>query len=370
MDKTKNILVLIHGFNNGGVEAVMYSYLSRLDKSLVKIDMVAYEAQSETCLNKFKAIAENIYFVTPKSKGIGKYIKEMKSIMKNNHYDVIHSNLYEWNSIPLKIADKMGIPIRISHTHIVFNNINFIKKIIKFFNSKIIKKHATQLIGCSRYACDYLYGKNNGIVLSNAFDFSRFVYDNGQRDIILKRHNIPSNKFIIGNVGRLHDQKNHRFMIEIASEIKNRGINACFLFVGCGELEDELKSIVLKKELSNYVVFAGETSDTKSYYSSFDMFCFPSLYEGLGLALVEASVSGLYCIASKEVPDEAFVSNRAIKISIEEGANKWVDKIEEIMEKSSNIKRDNLKDFLLPNAYDFDIKNTINKFKQIYGFED
>ena len=75
-------------------------------------------------------------------------------------------------------------------------------------------------------------------------------------------------------------------------------------------------------------VFAGAQKDTPSYYSSMDVFLFPSLYEGLGSVLIEAQANGLHVITSEEVvPQDIDVTGNATFVPLEAGDDVWADAV-------------------------------------------
>ena len=95
-------------------------------------------------------------------------------------------------------------------------------------------------------------------------------------------------EIIIGNAARLTAQKGQKHLIEAAEILKNKGLNFRILIAGKGEMEDELKEYSAKHGVADVVDFIGFVKDMKSFYTSQDIFCLPSLWEGFGYALVEA----------------------------------------------------------------------------------
>lgn len=366
----KKICLFLHGLNNGGVEAIIYRLIKNISPSSVSFDLVCFEKKSEKCFNEFKDVVSNIFFIPPKKKNFIKHLRSIKKIIRNGSYDVVHSNLFEWNSIPLYYAKKYGVPIRISHTHIVMP-IGFLGRFILKINSYLIKRYSNTMIGCSREACDFLYGHGIGEVLPNGFEISNFFYNESYRESIRNYFQISKKTLVIGNVGRLSKQKNHSLMIEIAKKMKSQSKDAVFLCVGCGELEKDLKNAIIQNNLEKYFILAGETNKVEMFYSAFDIFCFPSLYEGLGIALVEAEISGLPCVVSSAIPKEAIVSKNVVVAdcfadSIDDWTN-YIFALQEFTLTSNRCKRDF---FLFENAKKYDIKECALMIKRLYGIGD
>ena len=90
-------------------------------------------------------------------------------------------------------------------------------------------------------------------------------------------------------------------------------------------------------------MFLGQKTNVNEYYNVFDLFLFPSLYEGLGMVMIEAQCSGLTCIASTEVPIIAKVSKRAYFIDLNTSIDSWVNEINNNIDKERKIDLDEIK---------------------------
>ncbi len=100
-------------------------------------------------------------------------------------------------------------------------------------------------------------------------------------------------------VGRLHEQKGHRFLIDAASHVCQRHSKVRFLLIGDGELRPALIEMVESAKLTENVLFLGLRSDIPRILGSADLFVLPSLWEGLSIALLEAMAAGLPVVASR-----------------------------------------------------------------------
>lgn len=127
-------------------------------------------------------------------------------------------------------------------------------------------------------------------VVPLGIDVARF----GSAQPALERHDGP----VIGNVARLSEQKGHRYLVEAAPRVLERYPRARFVLVGDGELRLELERAVERAGLGGSFVFAGEQDDVPAWLASFDVFAFPSLFEGLCLAVIEAQAAGVPVVAT------------------------------------------------------------------------
>jgi len=104
-------------------------------------------------------------------------------------------------------------------------------------------------------------------------------------------------KKILGSMGRLTSQKNYALLFEALAQLKD--LNWEFRLAGEGELRPELEHKIKDLGLTNRVHLLGLQRDVKSFFSDLDVFILPSLWEGLGIVLLEAGLAGLPVVASR-----------------------------------------------------------------------
>src|SRR5699024_9540147 len=150
---------------------------------------------------------------------------------------------------------------------------------------------------------------NNCILVPNGIDIKRFAKVNVNKKILLNTLGIVKNSFIVGHVGSFKKQKNHEFLIKVFSAVKNKQSNAHLVLIGVGVLEERIRDLVWELGLQNSVSFLGNREDIPELMSIMDVFLFPSLYEGFGNVLIEAQTVGIKCVASDNIPNDAFVTN-------------------------------------------------------------
>ena len=144
----------------------------------------------------------------------------------------------------------------------------------------------------------------------------------------IRRHYGVEDAFIIGHTGTLAQVKNQIFLIELLPTILQKKPNAVLLLVGgneSGELT-KLRAAAQKYNVADRVIFTGAVLNVNEHLSAFDVFAFPSKREGTPLALLEAQANGLPCIVSKNVPDDAFLTELITTVPLDD-PSKWVEKI-------------------------------------------
>ena len=194
------------------------------------------------------------------------------------------------------------------------------KLLLPFFN--MLYKHG---FACSTLAGRWLFGETNLHVLPNGFVTDKFRFDPEGRANTRKELGLDG-KFVIGHIGRFNSQKNHRFLLKVFDEIALQRENAVLLLVGAGPDFDEINALIKEHPYNDRIIVYGETSDTAPMYAAMDVFAFPSLYEGLGIVMLEAQISGLPCVASDAVPTDAIITDKAIRLSLGD-ASEWSRRI-------------------------------------------
>ena len=354
MDSAKvRVLYFVDRMLKGGIQSLIIDWLSRFDKR-IQIDFLLLDDGNEYELeNEIKSLGCKIY----KLKGMWirtpidfiKYSKVLEEFFKEHHdYKVVHLHSSSKNFLVLKYAKKYGIPIRISHSHnIDFQTKNPFKKLVgNLFKIPLIR-YSTDFFACSKKAGEWLFGKkivNTGKfkVINNAIDYDKFKFDKIARDNIRKKLKVSEDEILIGHIGRFTTQKNHKFLIDIFKELIKINSKYKLLLIGTGIKENKIKIKVNKLNLDNKVIFMGFQNNVNEYIQAMDLFIMPSLYEGLGIVLIEAQASGLPCYASENViPIEAKLSSNFKFISLKKSSQKWA----KIINNESIGRVDNIKQF-------------------------
>lgn len=315
----------------GGVEAVIMNYYRHIDKSKIQFDFICDEDSTNIPCDEIKSLGGRIIICPPYQK-LFKYIKTLKKIFKENDYQIVHSNLNTLSVFPLYAAKKAGVKIRIAHNHSTANKLEKKKTLIKNILKPFAKRYATHYFACTEHAGRWLFGnktfeEGKVAVINNAIEIEKFKFDEELRKAKRKELNLKDTDIVIGHIGRFVEQKNHRFIIDLFNELYKENDNYKLVLIGQGPLETEMKEKVKSYGLENAILFTGQKEDAYNYYNAFDLFIFPSLYEGLGMVAVEAQYNGLTCIASTEVPEIAKICDNIKFIKLEDGIETWKNEI-------------------------------------------
>lgn len=330
------ILHILHSMNRGGAETMLMNYYRNMDREKIQFDFLLTVEGKSDYEDEIYSLGGRIFHIKPLTLAtMYGYLKELKFFLKGHpEYKIIHAHTSSKSVFALGIGKKLGIPVRISHSHNMFLGTGkfSVKEIVRKLLRNPLKMVSTHNFSCSKEAAIWLYGENylkDGKVeiLHNAIELSDFRYNRQTREDYRKQFNL-SDSFVVGHVGRFQNQKNHSFLIEIFKKIKEQREDAKLLLVGEGPLQEEIRQKVEHMGLSNHVLFAGLRTDVPNLLQMMDVFLFPSLFEGLGIVLVEAQATGLPCITSKDVvPSEVDVADLVKFISLEETADYWAEQV-------------------------------------------
>lgn len=329
MNKKIKICHYIYAINGGGVENLLFTYFSQDIMRKYCVSIITQEILDHELKDKLVSIGIDIYLVPRRTESFFENFKRSIKIIKKIKPDIMHVHLTDANWIPLMYAKMEGVRIRISHSHNVFYY-SGLKKLRMSIFRKLGLHYATDLIGCSQCACDFLFGKTQKCtIVKNAINLDLYRYNNDVRRELRRNYNIDNNIFVIGCVGRLTEQKNQLFIIDILNylvNIKNKEDVFCCL-IGDGIQKIDIINRIEMYHLEKNTLLLGQINDVNKYMSMMDVIVAPSKYEGLGISNVEAQAAGLKVVASNRVPIEVNITGNMKFLSLNEKISVWGDVI-------------------------------------------
>jgi len=349
----------------GGVESVVMNYYRHIDRTKIQFDFLCDEDSTNIPYKEIEQLGGRVILIPPYQK-VFKYQKELIRIFKENNYKIVHSHINTLSVFPLRAAKKAGVKVRIAHSHSTTNKKEWKKNLLKQILRPFSKVYATDYMCCSELAGRWLFGDkayDSGKVylLNNAIDLDKFKYNESLRKEKRKELGISDDTLVIGHIGRFVAQKNHDYLIDIFNEVLKKNNNSILLLVGQGPLMEEIKNKVKELKLNDSVRFLGQRNDVNELYQAFDVFCLPSLYEGLPVVGVEAQASGLLCILSNAMTKETKVLDITKFISLNNTPKDWADSILDDVKKYKRI--DTSKEMTSKN---FNIKEEAKKLEKYY----
>lgn len=311
--------------SNGVASYIMNYYRRIIKKKNVSIDFLIVSDVGSPYYDEIHKHGSNIY-IMPSFKEPIRMFKFLNKIFKDNHYDILHSNVFNSNFLIAYIAKKNGVPVRILHSHATKNGDNLLKIIRNKPFQFMSIYFSNYLFACSEMAGKQIYKTKKFYVINNAIDLEKFKFSNDLRNEIRGENKIEKDELIISTVGRLTIQKNPYFILEIISILSKQNIKFQFWWFGNGDLDNKIKNKANEMELNDYIKFFGSIDDVYKYYNAMDIFILPSLYEGLPIVGIEAQANGLRCIFSDNITDETKLYEKTLFLPIE-SAEVWCNTI-------------------------------------------
>ena len=360
MSKPIRVLHILQRMEAGGTQALLMNLYRNIDRSKVQFDFLVEYPDKQFYDDEIEQLGGKVYYTSVrKDFNILKFQKQIEKVLKENKYKIVHVHAYTIGYFALKTAKNCGVPIRIAHSH--SNNMtNDYKKYIKKIMQKMYLLYATDFMACSKEAGNYLFKNKKYLILNNAIDSKKFIFNPKIREKVRKELSLEDS-FVVGHVGRFKKEKNHAFLLNVFSNIIRNKKNAKLLLIGSGSLENDIKNQINDMNLNNKVIILNNRSDVNELLQAFDIFIFPSIYEGLGIVAIESQAAGTPILMSNGVPDEAIISPISKKMSLDESYENWAK--EAIKLSKTNLKHTNMQKYIVDNNYDMnDVVNQIQDF--------
>ncbi len=316
----KVLIIATTPMQHDGLTKVILEMLDRADKTRVRLYLVPGMGFAPGFEQKIKEKGV-VCLPVPDRKGrLPFYLTALLAAMRREHFDAVHihgnSATMAFDLLPAYLA---GIPVRIPHVH---NNVTAHPALHRALKP-LLNMLATDCAACSMPAGEWLYDKPFTVV-KNGIDPEVFRFDPEVRERV-RRELKAEDAFVVGHVGRFTRQKNHDFLLDVFAAIAERRPDAVLLLVGEGELYDAVRKKAEKLGILSKVIFYGTTDRVGGLYMAMDVFLLPSLYEGLGIAAVEAQAAGLPAVLSDEVPAEAVFEEDVLRLPLGKGPGEWAE---------------------------------------------
>jgi len=261
-----------------------------------------------------------------------RFALDVRRAVKKGKYSHIHFHS-SWASLIalLAIQDNSNI-VKVVHSHSFIPPKNKFTHVRNMLARSLLSAISDERFACSTAAGHQMFGKNF-VTIPNLIPYDRFRFDSVKRKTIRQELGIEANGKIIGHVGYFFEAKNHEFLLEKLVPILKEDPKTILLLVGgSGEIKYKIQQQAAKQQLSKQVVITGDVLDPSPYYSAMDIFVFPSIFEGFGMALLEAQVSGLPCIYSDVIPSEVIISTKTVQLSLQ--SSNWTQIIRDTLNSS------------------------------------
>lgn len=330
MGLKKKILLIGMTSTSGGLERYIINFFSGVDQNIYSVDFLNQEPDKHIAYEKqIKEQGGTIVSAIKRDKHFFRHYYELMRVFKKK-YDVVYYNTLDLTNIDFLLFTKIfnKNAVKIVHAH---NSQG--AEGIRFFLMKVHQKFITQIsdkrYACSKLAGDWVFAGKEYKVINNAIDLDKFCFDSERKREMIKQLGLDG-KIVWGTVGRLSEQKNPFFLVEIMKYAHEKNPDIVFLHIGNGELRDEMILKIKSNHLENNYFLLGEKKNVEDYYQVMEKFVFPSIFEGFGYVALEAQAMGIqtFITDGEHLTKEVDVHAGCMTyISLEKTAKEWADEI-------------------------------------------
>lgn len=331
VEKVRRVLHFQGRMGKGGAESFMMNLYRKIDREKIQFDFLIYDDFTNVTdyHEEIKKMGGRIFVVTNPKKNIFKYLMEVNKLLSKEQFDIVHNEVYFGGGINLYLAKKNGILKRVAHSHATSDgkSNNLMMKIIKYFLYKLLISNATDFLAVSREAGDSLFKGHEYTIIHNGIDISKYERNENTRNKKRFELGIKPDFFVVGNIGRLEKQKNQQYLLDVFASLLKINQKAKLLIIGSGSLKRDLLEKIDSLELRDSVLLLDERDDIPELLQCMDVFCMPSLYEGLPMVGLEAQASRMKLVLSDTISPDTKLTRNVSFISLAEDYDKWVDTI-------------------------------------------
>ena len=365
-----NVAEFIGGTGSGGAETVVKDYVLGLDRSQFNVMIIVRGRVAQS--QNDRILRENAVKVISMYHGYPLFVKvihklndwwyipfQLKRIIKRENIQVLHVHLELLRYVARIRGDLEGVKLLFtchSMPDYIFTRYKSEYRAAK----RLIEDNNLQMIALNEEHRDELnaiFNIDNCLVLRNGVDFEKYKNCEASREKIREKLGIPENAFVVGHIGRFAEVKNHRLLVEVFRKVAQKRQDAFLLMIGAvSSITREVEANLHKYGLSEKYLILQNRTDIPELLKTMDVFVFPSLFEGLPIAFIEAQIAGLRCVTSDQVPKEAFISEKAISLDIQEGTDAWC----------SAVLNENLKSVPMCKQDEYNLKAVIKELSSLY----
>lgn len=272
-------------------------------------------------------------------------------------YDIIHLHTSTWRGFLIEqIAMEMKVPRIIVHSHSSGIDEKGEKERAallakhNYYKKKFSMEYATDVCACSRLAGDWLFGEQiprEAIrILPNAIEARQYHF---RPEVRRKKRSEMGleGRIVLGNVGRYCYQKNQEFLLRVFAEAHRKNPDLFLMLMGEGDLLPKLKALAEKLGVERDVCFLGWQEHVEEYLQAMDVFCLPSVFEGLAISVIEAQAAGLPCLLSDTIDKGSAVTDLVEFFPLREEV--WVERL---MYCTNHFSRERRDEELIDKGYD------------------
>ena len=333
----RRILHVGLSLNPAGTESLILGAYRRLDRSKIQFDFAVPSGPRGPFTDEVIGLGARVFpYPVPSAIRPWPFDRAIRRILREHGpFHGVHAHNYYRSGTVVRLAAAERVALRITHSHFTEDGVttSLYRRLYRGYARRLIDAHATHQLGCSRDACESLYGAGcwtdpRTAVLHNGIDLSVFETLDPEGRALRQELGLRADAVLVGHVGRFVPQKNHGFLVDVFAELARRLNDAVLILVGAGPLRPQVEQQVRGLGLEERVRFVGLRTDLPGVLASLDVLALPSLYEGFPLVLVEAQAAGTPSVVATTVTREADLGTGLMRFVDLGDAPNWAGQLE------------------------------------------
>jgi len=361
--KIFNVLHIISRLPVGGVENMLLKVVKGYDRSRFNPVVCCIKEGGDIADELIKAGIK--VYILHRMKGHGfdwKAIRDIYRVIKKENIHILRTHQYHANLYGRIAGILAGVPVIIPSFHSSYISPakpklhrRIINHILSYWSNILVAVSNTVADDIIKY--DHVSHKKI-IVINNGIDLETFQPRISKKEA-RRKFGIPDENIVVGSVGRLKEEKGHEVLIKSVEKINDVTV----AIAGDGPLKNHL--IEMAKRRGIRCIFTGQIMprDIPIFLRALDIFCFPSLWEGMPSALIEAMAAGLPIITSNIPIIKDIIGDAGLLVSPAD-----VDAIAKMIDLllKDPLKRERFGRLARKRAMQFSIKNTIKAYESLF----
>ena len=346
-NKLKVLMVVFNLSIANGVSSYVMNYYRSLNHGKISMDFALYQDVDSPYYDEIRQHGDDIFLIPP-IKNISRHMQESRKIIEQGKYDIIHDNILILSYFLMYYAKKMGVPVRILHSHNGKLGETKYKEVRNALTMPMLRNLATDYFACSTLAARSMFGNRKFTFIPNVVNADIFQFASKTRNAVRKQMQVDKQQVIV-SVGRLSYQKNPFYAIDVICELYKQRNDICYWWIGNGPLEDKVREYIHQKDAEGFIKLLGRQNNVIDFYQAADLFFLPSCFEGLPVTGVEAQAMGLPCVVSDTITKEFVFTDLVRFFSLQSNPRQIAGLINEIL--NQNNPRSDKRELLLSSCF-------------------
>lgn len=341
------ILHVLSSLGQGGIEKWLVNLTAELQRqhgAAVETELLTLLSPGGYYQDALTAMGCRVHHCQLSWRNLPSFVWRLAVVLRAGRYDVVHCHADYLSGLILPVAHSIGVRTRICHVHNTEFTFQAPRPILRHWIGCMLRRMNVWdggiCIGTSSTALDAYLGdlKNRirhqvstcGIPCA---DYRIAVHTRRQA----LRHSLdwPQCSKVLLHVGRHTEQKNPLFMLEVFAEVLKCDPSVTCVLVGSGPLTSNMQAKAMALGIQPNVRLLGSRDDIPQLMRAADLLLLPSLFEGLGLVVIEAQAVGLRSLVSDVVPPDVEIAEGLVnRLPHRAGAAEWADRVLELLHHS------------------------------------